>query len=163
MKQIKFLSGDYFLTEDGTVFTQSSGKLRKFTIRTNTKGYKFVQLLDKNHKKHTYYIARLVARVFIGEPPTARAQVDHIDNDKINNHVSNLRYLTNRENQLYKFEHLRKSKVKAICQVCDSAYYRRNWNQKYCTFSCGDKAWYQAHKIEVARKSRLNKHNQSMY
>ena len=44
-----------------------------------------------------YYIHRLVAEAFISNPLNL-PQVDHIDNNKENNCVSNLQWITNRDN-----------------------------------------------------------------
>lgn len=51
-------------------------------------------------KKVTFKVHREVAKAFIPNPDD-KEQVDHIDGNKLNNSVSNLRWVTNREN----FEH----------------------------------------------------------
>ena len=43
-------------------------------------------------------VHRLVAKAFLGEPPTEKHQVAHYDNNKLNNHVENLRWATCAEN-----------------------------------------------------------------
>jgi hypothetical protein len=43
-------------------------------------------------------LARLVLEAFVGLPPTAEHQADHIDADRLNNMVGNLRWLTAKEN-----------------------------------------------------------------
>ena len=48
-------------------------------------------------KQVQYYIHRLVAQSFIANPLDL-PQVDHIDNNKENNCVSNLQWITNRDN-----------------------------------------------------------------
>lgn len=42
---------------------------------------------------------RAVAWAFLGEPPTPKHQVAHWDNNRANNHYSNLRWATCKENQ----------------------------------------------------------------
>ena len=42
--------------------------------------------------------ARLIAIAFLGEPPTPKHQVDHIDCDKTNEAVTNLEWVTQSEN-----------------------------------------------------------------
>jgi hypothetical protein len=51
-----------------------------------------------NGKKKSCTVHRLVAQAFIPNPENKR-EVDHIDRDPSNNHVSNLRWATNSENQ----------------------------------------------------------------
>lgn len=57
--------------------------------------YLFVQLGAGNVRR----VHRLVAEAFI-ENPNARPQVDHIDGNRVNNHASNLRWVTASTNHL---------------------------------------------------------------
>jgi hypothetical protein len=59
-------------------------------------GYLCVDLY-KNGKRKTCKIHRLVAQAFIPNPEN-KPQVDHIDRDRTNNHVDNLRWATSSEN-----------------------------------------------------------------
>lgn len=49
--------------------------------------------LRQNKKSYNRYVHGLVAETFLGPKPSG-LQVDHIDGDKSNNHISNLRYVT---------------------------------------------------------------------
>ena len=62
-------------------------------IRNN---YLRVGLLN-NGKRNYFSINRLVAQHYIPNP-NHKPQVDHIDRNTQNNHVSNLRWVTNQEN-----------------------------------------------------------------
>lgn len=67
---------------------------RKIHVRKN--GY-YVVSLTKNGKRNLLYIHRLVAESFIPNPDN-KPQIDHIDGNKSNNHVFNLRWCTATEN-----------------------------------------------------------------
>jgi hypothetical protein len=56
-----------------------------------------VVYLSKNNKAKTVKVHRLVANAFINNPEE-KPYVDHIDNNRINNDVVNLRYCTPQEN-----------------------------------------------------------------
>jgi hypothetical protein len=60
------------------------------------RGYKYFQI-KRNGKRINYLVHQEVARLFIGERPTDLV-IDHIDRNKLNNNVCNLRYITQKEN-----------------------------------------------------------------
>ena len=62
----------------------------------NGKGYKqyYVQI---NKKRYIQYAHRLVAKYFLSNPDE-KTEVNHIDGNKANNHVSNLEWNTKSEN-----------------------------------------------------------------
>jgi hypothetical protein len=68
--------------------------LNPITVRSST--YRYFQLQrDKKRTNHLFH--HLVAYQFIGERPEGMV-IDHIDRNSLNNHVSNLRYITPKEN-----------------------------------------------------------------
>ena len=70
----------------------------------NHKGYLMVDLgYDINKKRICKFVHRLVAEAFIDNPEN-KEQVNHIDGNKTNNHVSNLEWCTNYENQIHAIE-----------------------------------------------------------
>jgi len=79
------------------------GRKRKFkgkikSCRKNNRGYLQV-ILYKNDKSFNYLVHRLVAKAFLPNPESL-PQVDHIDNDQSNNKLSNLQWISNRDNTL---------------------------------------------------------------
>jgi hypothetical protein len=70
----------------------------KFLKQGSNCGY-FHVILYKNNKKKKFGVHQLVAMAFLGHVPDGRKLVpDHIDKNKSNNRVENLRIVTQREN-----------------------------------------------------------------
>lgn len=81
--------------EKGQVFNSKTGRL---PLVPNTHGYLRVNVgLNKNYR--TIKIHHLVWFFEYGEWPTS--QLDHIDGNKVNNHHTNLRQVTGRENSQF--------------------------------------------------------------
>ena len=83
------------------VIKYKDGRTYKYGKKQITKsekgnGYLFVTLW-KNNQSKMFHIHRLVAQHFI-ENPENKPQVNHIDENKKNNHVSNLEWVTALEN-----------------------------------------------------------------
>ena len=85
---------NYSINENGEVKSNYVSKLLK--PRIAGRGYYCYQLRNENGAKNEY-IHRLVAKTFIPNPQNL-PQVDHIDGNKSNNHVSNLRWVSNYDN-----------------------------------------------------------------
>ena len=83
----------YLLTEDGNVFSEYSSKILKLTPSAGT-GYLTWACNGKTTNVHT-----AIAETYLGERPY-KLVTDHIDRNKLNNSVSNLEYITNRENTI---------------------------------------------------------------
>lgn len=85
---------DYLVYEDGRVFSKKRRKMVKSIIKKH--GYHQVGLY-KDGKPKYYLVHRLVALHYIPNSEN-KSFVDHIDRNKLNNHVSNLRWVTRSEN-----------------------------------------------------------------
>jgi len=97
----------YHVTRCGRVFNKFGRELKQ---QTNQKGYKMVGLSIGDGKKITRTIHRLVALVYIPNPYNL-SDVDHIDGDRTNNHITNLRWLTHGENIRHSYNSGRRSAV----------------------------------------------------
>jgi hypothetical protein len=111
MKELKDFPG-YFITEDGRVYSawkrkglggrNGSKSYLDYTDLTELKpsftfdGYLRISI-NKGLKRMTLRVHRLVADTYIPNPNNL-PQVNHIDENKQNNHVSNLEWVTNRQN-----------------------------------------------------------------
>lgn len=81
---------DYFISEEGKVFSNKTKVLVLMKLFTRT-GYTSVTLTQKGKYK-VYSVHRLVALAFLWEPPTPKHFVLHLDDDRENPQLSNLRY-----------------------------------------------------------------------
>jgi len=88
----------YTITEDGRVWS----KVRNRWLKPQQNGYGYLHYcLSFGVPKNTWIFAHtLVAYKYIGVPPSLEHEIDHMDNDRTNNHYSNLRWLTHSENVL---------------------------------------------------------------
>jgi len=94
MKQIKNYEG-YFITREGEVWSNKKKNLIQLTPK-NDRGYCKIQLWN-NGKSKNFFIHRLVAEAFIPNPHNL-TMIDHIDDNKSNNNVTNLQWITNQGN-----------------------------------------------------------------
>lgn len=96
-KDIPNFEGIYQISNHGNLKSfkaLSNGRI--LSLKNKRKDYFSVVLTSSNNKRSTR-IHRLVAEAFI-ENPLQKSQVNHIDGDKQNNHVSNLEWVTPSEN-----------------------------------------------------------------
>ena len=89
----------YKITENGDVYTFIKGKLHLMKTQL-TDRYKRIQLVRDDGAKKALTIHRLVAITYIPNPEN-KPQVNHIDGNKLNNHINNLEWCTQSENQLH--------------------------------------------------------------
>lgn len=84
----------YEITENGIIRNRNTGQIRKQYL--NKDGYYTVGLSDGSQIK-TVQVHRLVAKTYLECPPDA-IEVDHIDKNRMNNCIENLRWVTHNEN-----------------------------------------------------------------
>jgi hypothetical protein len=95
-EEFKIIEGfeTYSISNLGIVKNNLTNRILKQTI--NSAGYYKVNLFN-DRKSYPHNIHRLVAKAFIPNPEN-KQQVDHIDNNPLNNNINNLRWVTNQQN-----------------------------------------------------------------
>jgi hypothetical protein len=88
---------NYSVSNFGNVKSNVTNKIIKQGKQNS--GYFFVILYKGPKLKENKTIHRLVAEAFIPNPKTTNC-VDHINNNKLNNNVSNLRWVSSTENNM---------------------------------------------------------------
>ena len=96
---MNFWETHYRVEEDGSIFRLVGYRCkqeRKLKPRNDNCGYSTVFMtIDGKHKK--MFVHRLLALTFIPNPNNLPC-VDHIDRNRCNNHLSNLRWVSHQEN-----------------------------------------------------------------
>jgi hypothetical protein len=107
---IKGYEGRYCVSGVGTVVNVNTYKMLKPTEHNGKQPYYYVTL-SKNGKTKKVFIHRLVAETFIPNPNNL-PQVNHKDGNVHNNAISNLEWVTNRQNTEHAYKnHLRTRKI----------------------------------------------------
>lgn len=90
---------DYYVTDDGRVWSEKSKKFMSQSLDKD--GYKKVSLRSSDlppKKCHRYSVHRLIMENFYPFQGMENFQVNHIDGDKTNNCLSNLEWVSCKEN-----------------------------------------------------------------
>ena len=85
----------YIFYEDGSIYSPLTGKLVR--RKTTSKAYQLLHYRTEDGTKKCVLAHIVLAKAFLGERPEGHV-VDHIDRNKQNNAVSNLRYVTLSQN-----------------------------------------------------------------
>lgn len=115
-KDIEGYENLYQISNMGRVRSLRYGKSKILKNNVNKGGYCTVRLI-KNQTYKTFYVHRLVATHFIPNPDN-KPHIDHINTIRIDCAVSNLRWVTNKENHnnsLSKYNHS-KSNSRSDCE-----------------------------------------------
>lgn len=109
MKEIfKYIDDINLMVSNYGNIKDNNGNALKIYI--NNCGYPVV-FYNRNNKINTFLVHRLVAKAFIPNPDNL-SDVNHIDEDKTNNHVSNLEWLSHRDNIIHSKNKVRQGILK---------------------------------------------------
>lgn len=93
-RDIEGYEGLYQVSNYGRIYSLITFKVLKTRVCRN--GYLLIDL-HKGKKASTFYVHRLVAQNFLPNPINL-PEVNHIDEDKTNNHIDNLAWVTCKDN-----------------------------------------------------------------
>ena len=115
-KDIKGYEDRYQVSNFGNVWSLISDQQM---TKTNRGEYYIVKFHDKNQKEKNHDIHRLVAKAFIkdNDPNNGPRVVDHIDDNRQNNHIDNLRWTTKSENSQSYQDNFRKKREILQCDL----------------------------------------------
>jgi hypothetical protein len=131
---------NYDVYEDGKVYSNYTNKFLKGEI---TKfGYLQYTLSDSNGKQFRIRAHRLVGQLFLDCPENYKELViNHKDGNKLNNHYSNLEWVTTLENNI----HARENKLNNISKSNSERWKNKEWAKNTAK-----------HMSEVALKTKRN-------
>lgn len=112
IKEIKGYNRMYYISDNGKVFSKYNGEMTEKKPFYSHNGYLRITLW-KNGKQKKYFIHRLVAEYFVKNTYNFDS-VDHIDENKLNNHYTNLRWTSISYNCARSNAKLNRTQVKYI-------------------------------------------------
>lgn len=116
-----------WVREDGCIYLPKSGKNpAHWTFGGKCgRGYLIVQVNGKKYGVH-----RLVAETYLRDIPYGH-QVDHIDRDRCNNALDNLRIVTSGQNHRNTSTHDRVEARGGTHYYADKKQYKKEWHTRY--------------------------------
>jgi hypothetical protein len=148
VKEIPGFKG-YFATIDGDIISVKR-KMKIIDGSPDKDGYLKITLSNDNEKPKYFRKHRLIALTFLGY---SDLEINHKDGDKLNNKLSNLEYVTIRENQCHR--RLKEGYFVGVCFDKKSKKWRAyiQENKKWLHLGFFDKK-------EDAKQAYLNKLNE---
>lgn len=121
MREIVGFEGLYSVTDDGKVWSERRNKFLATAI--SLKGYEHLTL-HKDGERTNKMVHILVAEAFV-DNPDGKPQVNHLDENKLNNKAENLEWVTPKENSNYGTRTERiisQKRISVYCNETDVVY-----------------------------------------
>ena len=109
------LKFDYYVTDDGRIWSDKTKHFLSEQLDKN--GYIKVQMRSTDNKSHRYSVHRLVLENFNPVPNMDKLQVNHKDGNKRNNSLSNLEWVTCKQNIEHAIENNLRAKVNGAAKI----------------------------------------------
>jgi len=138
---------NYLISNQGRVW---NSKTKRFVGCNDGNGYQHV-LLRQNGTHQTFTIHRLVMTYFGPPQPEGKTDVDHIDRDKSNNRIENLRWVNSSENNRNKDKY-KQQRNEYIEELPDTAVELEEYNG----FEF-DKYWFDYESNKLIMRTRSGK------
>lgn len=95
--QVPFIRNCY-VSKCGKVSSDVYGNIRILKTAPRGKKLKYERVcITRGGHKYNYYVHKIIANTFLGDTPKGM-EIHHIDGDSLNNNLSNLKFVTSREN-----------------------------------------------------------------
>lgn len=124
-RNVEGYDGDYQVSNFGNVRSHKYGEWRLMKPTPNQKGYLGLTLSKRGDTKH-FEFHRLVAKAFLPNPNNLPV-VEHDDDNKQNNNVTNLFWSTHSDNTRHAYEHnlINNYTIKSKLQESDVRFIRQ--------------------------------------
>ncbi|BCG66318.1 DNA repair exonuclease [Staphylococcus phage vB_SsapH-Golestan101-M] len=98
LPEYTYVEDYYYITEEGYIVSYAKNGRRVLKSHINKSGYKINNItIKKGTGKKTFILHRIVAYAFLPKN-IEHIEVNHIDGNKLNNNISNLEWVTKKEN-----------------------------------------------------------------
>lgn len=115
-KSVKGFEGQYEVSNTGLIKSLKGKEERILKSRVHSKTGYVTVILSNNGSKYSRLVHRLVAEAFI-ENPESKPEVNHIDEDKVNNSVENLEWNTHEENSNHGTKNIRSANKQSMAVI----------------------------------------------